>query len=148
MAPLQWPWCVPPDVAEGTGPAGPSGDVTVDAFSIYSASNGSLFVSNNCTGSPSGAPNCATCAATITLKLVALSSPTQAVGLVYLVVGNAIVGEARCFESANTPCTITSPTPVTISPRSAAYVTVEFAGAIQSVKEVDVVTSVSAVTLP
>ncbi len=58
---------------------------------------------------------------------MAISSPTQAVGLVYLVVGSAIVGGALCFESANTPCTITSPTPVTILPGSAALLVVGLA---------------------
>ena len=130
-----------------TGPAGASDYFTVDPFPNASGTSGncSLFVSNSCTGiayTPSGA----TFPATITINQVALSSSNvQSSSTVSLVVGGKSVGYAQCFSVANAPCTITPSTPVTVSPGTPVYV--QIFGPVAS-GEVDVVTSLSTVTLP
>ncbi len=136
----------PQGVQGATGPAGPSDYFTVDFFngSTLPLGDCSLFVSTSCTPALGSSPPGGTFPATITLDQVAVSSPqSQQVVSVWLMVGGHLEGECL-LGPPNVPCTLTPPSPITIPSDTPVYV--EFPYSITG--EVDVVTQISAVTLP
>ena len=133
------------------GPAGPSDYFTVDEFSnINSSGNCSLFVSNTCAYNILATPGGATFPATVTLTQVTVSSPVGQAGNwgVRLIVSGNDVAFAQCTPVPNTPCTLIPSSPVTIPAGTSAYLEVGVGTLVPVIGEVDVVTSVSAVTLP